>query len=534
MLSRYLRDIANKKYELKHNKVELVFKFFSLFNQGTNNQFILQPYQIFDIVNLFGIYHKGTNRRKHQSAFLFIGKKNGKTTFSAILQLYFLMADGAEFPKSILVASDKTQAGIALEQAINLISVSPAIKKYVESKGPRDLRSTLVWRDNRPGWIKVFASDDPDKLDGQIPTSAILDEVHTYKDYKIYNMVKDGMSSATNPMLLLTSTAGYLEKGLCQDLVDLGKRVLDPAIDYDNETFYFSLHMLDEGDNPNDEKVWIKANPTLGIIKSFDFLRSAYREAKSLPSRWPSFLVKHLNIFQSANGEYIPTSFIKAVSSKIDRTELLGRTCNVGMDLSSVGDLAALSFTFFFDGKYRSFTQFFMGNKQENTIRKGGLDLTPWVDAGYILKCESPSLDYEYVYEYIMQQKALYNIESIYYDPINTPLLNSKLEKEGFNLVSFKQTTMNFNGPIKELEKAIYDENIILDENPVLIWNFKNIVLWRDTNHNFKFLKNKDKDSIDGCVSLAESMKGWIEEKPNSDIEAASKMWQSYSDIYNK
>jgi phage terminase large subunit-like protein len=81
----------------------------------------------------------------------------------------------------------------------------------------------------------------------------------------------------------------------------------------------------------------------------------------------------------------------------------------------------------------------------------------------------------------------------------------------------FKQTAMQFNFPLKFLEKQIYDNNIALGQNPVLRWNFRNVVLYVDGNGNIKIVKNKSLDSVDGVVSLAMAMGGWIAE--NLDAE---------------
>lgn len=532
-IERYFNDIDGDKYEYKVKKVDLVFKFFSLFNSSDGEQFKLHPYQMFILSNLFGFYKTGTDERKYKYAFLFIGRKNGKTTFSAILNLYMLMLDGQSFPRSMLVASNKTQAGIALEEAAMLIENSPEINKYIKSKGPSDSRNAIIWKDGRSGWMKVFASD-AQKLDGHNPSSAILDEVHTYKDYSLFNIIKSGLGARKNPLIFLISTAGFVEKSLCEDLVFLGKKVLDPTDEYEDDSFFFLLFMIDKDDNPNDSSVWYKANPALGSIINEDYLLSEYKQARALPSEWPSFLTKHLNVFQSASGEWIPDQFVGKRFKDLDWDSYNGYDCYIGMDLSSTTDLTAVAAVFKVDNKYKAKVQYFMGNKQENMVRKGGLDLSKWIEEGYIIKSETQSLDYKIVFDYIMKLKQEYRIKNIFYDPLNTPLLNAELEKEGLELTAFRQTAMQFNAPIKELERSIYDESIDIETNPVLQWNIRNIVLWRDTNNNYKFMKNKDKDSIDGAVALAEAMSGWVGNNSEKDIDKATELWKIMNGAFQK
>ncbi len=78
---------------------------------------------------------------------------------------------------------------------------------------------------------------------------------------------------------------------------------------------------------------------------------------------------------------------------------------------------------------------------------------------------------------------------------------------------------MGFNFPLKFMEKQIYDKNIFLGKNPVLRWNFRNVVLYVDGNENIKVVKNKSLDSVDGVVSLGMAFGGWIAD--NLDMEKA-------------
>jgi phage terminase large subunit-like protein len=86
-----------------------------------------------------------------------------------------------------------------------------------------------------------------------------------------------------------------------------------------------------------------------------------------------------------------------------------------------------------------------------------------------------------------------------------------------------------FNSSLKLLEEKIYNKNIKM-KNPVLLWNFSNVVLYVDSNANIKIIKNKQNDSVDGCVALSMGIGGWISSTYgeeimgiNSYIEASKK-----------
>lgn len=67
-----------------------------------------------------------------------------------------------------------------------------------------------------------------------------------------------------------------------------------------------------------------------------------------------------------------------------------------------------------------------------------------------------------------------------------------------------------FNEPIKYCEKLIYEEQIDMSDNPVLLWNFRNVVIYIDGNGNIKFMKNKSHDAIDGAVSTVMALAGYM------------------------
>ena len=99
---------------------------------------------------------------------------------------------------------------------------------------------------------------------------------------------------------------------------------------------------------------------------------------------------------------------------------------------------------------------------------------------------------------------------AIAYDPYNSDMIVPRLESIGINCVKFEQTPKAFNFPLKYLEKLIYDGSVSFGMNPVLIWNFRNVVLYSDGNNNIKIMKNKSRDSVDGAVSAGMAVGMWL------------------------
>ena len=56
--------------------------------------FELLPYQLWIVANIFGFYHKETDKRVVNYAYIELARKNGKTAFIGAILLYMLIADG--------------------------------------------------------------------------------------------------------------------------------------------------------------------------------------------------------------------------------------------------------------------------------------------------------------------------------------------------------------------------------------------------------------------------------------------------------
>ena len=94
--TRFLEDLKKPGYEFNPRDAEWVIRAIEktfVHAQGERldgtplrgEPFLLEPYHKFIIYNLLGFYKKGTKIRRFKEAFIFIPRKNIKTTFAAAL-----------------------------------------------------------------------------------------------------------------------------------------------------------------------------------------------------------------------------------------------------------------------------------------------------------------------------------------------------------------------------------------------------------------------------------------------------------------
>lgn len=510
-VQRFQTDLKRLDLEYNTKAVDRVFSFFSYLNVERGKRFILQPFQAFIIMSLFGFYYSGTDERKYQYAFLFMGRKNGKTTFVAALQLYFLMADGCSYPRSILISASQTNSkdtGFATLEEI--IKYSPAIRRRLEVMKSNVVRYREVDGERKLGWSKTTVMDTK-KLEGYNPTSCILDEIHTYKDAQKFNVIKNGLGTKKNPMLFLISTGGIGEESFCNELVELGRRVLRNEVEDDK--FFYLLYELDEGDDWHNESNWYKVNPGLGTILHKNKIIDDYQRALILPSSRQDFLTKRLNMFLNENTQWLDNEVLISGFKNFSEETVKDLPCYIGLDLSSTRDLTSIVCLWDAGDKVYVKPYFFFVKNNNNSLRKGNIDITKWVDEGDIITCSTPTIDYALVIEYLKDINNKNNVQGLFYDPWRIEGIKKEVDAEGIWCQPIPPRDTNYDPSVRELERFFYENKIDIYPNKCMVWNFRNVVIHINRDGNMRPDKNKSADAIDGVVSLLFAICGYLRAK---------------------
>jgi phage terminase large subunit-like protein len=523
-IQEYYRNYKCGLYDWREDEVKRVFRFFSHLNISKNKQFNLQPFQAYMIFFLFGFYLKGTDERLYQKSFLFIARKNGKTTFAAAMQLYFLMKDNEEEPESLLILGAKDQTDETSYKAIKrLIYNSPVLRKRLEiNESNLEIKYRLDRKNRfrRPGIIKVM-SGIAMKSEGLNPTSCILDEIHTYPDDKRFSVMINALGTKKNPMLFFISTAGTGKSSFCAELVDAGRNVLR-GISKDERFAYF-LFELDEGDDWEKESNWIKANPGLGTILKKDAIKVRYNTIKTLPRLLDEFHYKSLNIFVEETGDWIPTHVLLPRFMKFEDEIVKDLDCYVGVDLSETRDLTSITLFWVDTDKYYTKSYFFFVNGENNALRKGGVNINQWIREDDVIRMEGDYIDYKVIKDYLFDLNKKYKIKGVYYDRYHfKPILQAPLDSKGKTLISDNEDDNIWcvpvpygekgeDGPIRFIEEIIYNKNLNIYPNKCYLWNFRNVVLKRNKlNGNMRIGKNEEKAAIDGVKGLEYAIYGYL------------------------
>lgn len=450
---------------------------------------------------LFGWY-RADGRRRFRTSYWELARKNGKSTVAAGVGLYLMIADGEPGAEVYSAATKREQARITHQEATRMVKKSPSLKKRVTC-----FRDNLHVRDTATKFEPL--GRDSDSMDGLNVHGAIVDELHAHKSDEVWGVLETATGARRNPLMFAITTAGFNQASFCYQLRDHVIKVLEGIIQ-DDATFGV-IYTLDEEDIRSgvgwqDETLWVKANPNLGVSVSLDDLRDKVVKAKSIGSALTHFLTKHLNIWTNAAELWIAPDKWKLCGGEIDEEELAGLTCYGGLDLSNTLDITAWLLVFPPQGecdKYRVLCRFWVPEERiRERARKDRVPYDVWERAGYIEATPGETIDYEFVYARIDEDAQKYNIVDAGFDRWGAQQIYQWAEKRGLTMVQIGQGYQSMSASMKELERMIVSLLLAHGDNPVLTWMAHNLVASQDPAGNYKPDKRKSREKIDGMVAL--------------------------------
>jgi phage terminase large subunit-like protein len=512
-VSRFQSDLAKSSengWVFQEDSVNKVIKFIAKLKHFTGKHagkhFILQPWQVFIIANLYGFYTTAGSRR-FQTAYLEMARKQGKTALVAALALYNLMADGEEAAEVLLAANSKDQAKIAFNM----------VRAFAKGIDPDELklkrfRSDILLK-NTPAFIKTLAADSS-KIDGYNCSVGIIDEYHSAPNSQVRDVIRSSQGMRVNPLLITITTAGFDKSLPCYDLRTVCTEIVSGV--KQDDSFFGVIFSLDDDDDWRDPKVWVKSNPNLGITVNTEFLDKQVQQAVNSPADEVGVKTKNLNVWCDSATTWIPDEYIIKASKKLNLLDFKGQDCYIGVDLASNVDLTAVSYLFVSGNKYSYIIDYYIPRDTLKAKVHADLDLyREWVGNKYLKTTSGNVTDYDYITKDLLELSNYCNIRSIFYDKYNATGWAVQCTEQGLPLLPFSQTIGNFNNCTKEFERLILSGCIELDDNPVTRYCLRNVELRMDFNGNVKPLKNSERKKIDGVIASLQALAAYIDATKN-------------------
>ena len=452
-------------------------------------------WQCFIQGSVFGWVDKKTGKRRFKEVYEQIAKKNGKSTDAATTALYCMTVDGEPGAEVYSAATTRQQARIIFKTAQEMIRQSPSL---------RAMYNSLTNNINVPATSSKFepVSSEANSLDGLDIYCALIDELHAHKTREVYDIIKGGTAARSQPIIWVVTTAGYNLNGICKERYDYAVKVLEGSTD--DDTLFAYIAQIDPDDDPFDEKVWIKANPNLGVSVRIDDIKRKAKEAAELPSAYNMFLCKHMNIWVNALNAWMNMEKWNA-SGKGKFPILKNKPCWVGVDLSKKIDLTSAVAVFpLKNGYYAAVHHSFI--PEDSISEKERIDkvsYAAWIREGYITAIPGEVIDQSWIEEWILNNWCRkYKVQEIDYDPWSASEFAQHLEAEGLTCVEVRQGYATLSEPTKELEKLVYSGKLIHFDDPVLRWSMSKVIVTTDPAGNIKPNKDKSPNKIDPIAAL--------------------------------
>lgn len=503
---RFFSLMDDDRYMFLEEKVDKVIRLYHHLRhfkgRHSGKPFVLEPWQEWIIASIYGFYNKSDGSRLTQTVYIEVARKNGKTALAAGIGLNALINDDEDGAEVYFAANSKDQVKI---------SAWPLCSNFAKAFDPKEkylkvYRDTINF-DKTISWLKVLAADST-KLDGPNPSTFILDEYHAAKSNSLKAVLESGQGTRDNPLEIIITTAGFDKLGPCYELRTTATEILNGL--KEDDSFFMAIYSLDENDDWKDEANWIKSNPNMDVTVKSSYLRKEVRKAMNTPSDEVNVKTKNLNMWCDSSDVWIPDDYILACSRKVDLDDFTTKDdCFAGIDLSSTSDLTCVSFMIPKDGKFYFKTLYYLPEEALET-KKNKEQYSEWVRLGFLKLTPGNVVDYDYILDDILSvDKRLY-IVKVGYDSWNATQFVINATDKGLPMEPVSQSIGNFNRPTKEMERVILSGNVVIDNNPITRFCFRNVVMKLDHNGNTKPSKEYRDKKIDGVISMIEAMGGCL------------------------
>lgn len=445
--------------------------------------------------------------RRYQEMFDLMGRKNGKTTLLAALELYMLMADGEGAPECYIIATARDQANKGYTEAVNMYRHSPEISALLKKR-----QSDLYFKYNM-GFLKALASN-VNSLDGLNSHFVTIDELAAIKNRDIYDLMKQSMAARKQPLLCCITTSGFIRNSIYDSQYEYAARVIDGKIE--NERFLPLMYELDSYDEWTNPKMWVKANPGLGTIKKTEFLADSVAKAKDDDTFLTTVLTKDFNIIANATTAWLPYDVLN--NDELIPGSLKFRYGIGGFDAADSVDLNAAKMIC----KRRDSSKIYVKqmywmpqSKLDDMGTQGASrDRAPydvWRARGLLRVEEGNRVNKRVILDWFIEMRDKYDIYPLYigFDPwhIDDSLLAAFEQEFGKTvMIPVRQGVATLSQPMKELKAEFAAHNIVYNNNPIDKYCLANTYTKTDINGNIQPDKGSSETlRIDGTAALLDA-----------------------------
>lgn len=474
------------------------------------DDFYGQPFLLLDwqheiIWDVYGTVNE-QGYRQYRYAYLEVPKKNGKTSLIGGLSLYHLVCDppGGQI---YCCAADREQATLVYRAAKGMLEQDAELEKILKvTDSQKEIKNIHTGTT-----LKVLSAEAYTKH-GINPTVVIFDELHAQPNRELWDVMTFGAGAARKePLWWVITTAGDDpdRHSIGWEVHEYARKVRDGELD--DPTWYVKIYGAPEDADIFDEQVWYQANPSLGHTISIEAVRQEALAARNSEAAERLFRWLRLNQWISTKQVgWQPLSLWDETNGEWHLSELIGKRCYVGLDLSSTTDLTAACYLFppqdGIDEWRAIFDAWIPDENMKERVLRDKVPYDRWVNQKYLHATPGNVIDYDFVEARLLAANQQYDIVTLGSDPWNSRMLTQRLMREGMEVVEIPQNMKHLSPSMKMIERLMKSGQFTHEKNPLARWCWGNVVVAVDGNENIKPMKNKSTERIDLIVAMINAM----------------------------
>ena len=472
---------------------------------------------------------KRIKKRLINKQYLIVARGAAKSMYSSCIQNFFLNVD-TKTTHQITTAPTMKQAEEVMSPIRTAITrargplfkflTDGSLQNTTGSKAKRTkLASTKKGIENfLTGSLLEIRPMSIDKLQGLRVKCATIDEwLSGDVREDVIGAVEQGAAKGgpelEDYLIVATSSEGTVRNGpgdtIKMELADILKGT------YINPHVSIWWYKLDDVDEVNDPRMWVKANPNIGRTVSYETYQLDVERAEKVPDARNDTLAKRFGIPMEGYTYYF--TYEETVPHK--KRDYWQMPCSLGADLSQGDDFCA--FTFLFPLSNGQF-----GIKTRNYITSRTLSKLPiamrqkyesFMREGSLMVLEGTVLDMMQVYDdldaHIIERG--YDVRSFGFDPYNAREFVERWQSENgpFGIEKVIQGAKTESVPLGELKDLAEDRMLLFDEE-LMSFAMGNCITLEDTNGNRKLYKKRQEQKIDAVAAM---MDAYVAYKLNKD-----------------
>ena len=434
---------------------------------------------------------------------LLIARKNTKSETCSALELTESII-GNEGADLVCSSNDDIQASI-LYDAIDTMRLLIDPEQIDTRRNQRFIKIL-------PTNSKIFKlSDRTRNKEGRNIDFAVIDEVHEMKNNVIIKSIEQSQSLKDNPKLIMITTEGFVNDGALDDELKTARAIINGEDDgISAERTLAWLYTQDsEQEIWIDEKTWQKSNPSLGVVKRWDYLREQIDKARKSKADRIFVLSKDFNFKQNSAQAWLNTEDYK-YNAVYDLEDFRGALTLGAVDLSETTDMTSAKILLMKkDERTKYIYQHYWIPESKLTSaddKAAGAKYKEWAKDGKLTICEGNDIDLTLVADwfYTLYKDFGLKLYKCGYDVKFSKDFIRRMDEYGFDTEIIPQNKITLSNAMKLCESDLKAQYVNYNENDIDAWCLGNAAMEIDNVGNVQAVKiaGQPGKRIDGAVTL--------------------------------